>query len=147
VSHDRFFLDQVATHTLAWNSSGAPRWELYEGPPSTVRSLRAERDLQNAPGAGAPKADSRIGTKPESSRPRKPGLSQKEQRRLTEVEQILEAHHERLMELDAILADPSAFLSAEGPGHRALLEREAIKGRMEPLELEWLAMEEKRTGG
>lgn len=33
VSHDRFFLDQVATHTLAWNEAGSPRWELYEGPP------------------------------------------------------------------------------------------------------------------
>ncbi|HJW07992.1 MAG TPA: ABC-F family ATP-binding cassette domain-containing protein, partial [Holophagaceae bacterium] len=42
VSHDRFFLDQVATHTLAWNP-GSPRWELYEGNPTTVRELRAAR--------------------------------------------------------------------------------------------------------
>ena len=31
VSHDRFFLDQVATHTLAWNPDGEPRWETLRG--------------------------------------------------------------------------------------------------------------------
>jgi ATP-binding cassette subfamily F protein uup len=143
VSHDRFFLDQVATHTLAWNPAGTPRWELYEGAPSTVRSLREARAAAQEPvkteaSRPAPKAD--------SPRPRKPGLSQKEQRRLVEVEAALDALHARLAAVDACLADPSAFLTSDGPGHQALRDREAVRAEQEVLELEWLDLEEKRGG-
>ncbi len=147
VSHDRFFLDTVATHTLAWNGSGFPRWELYEGNPTTVKSLRAARAAE-APArtparAEAPKAP------PKAAEPkaRKPGLSQKEQRRLAEVEAAMEAYHARLAELDALLADPAAFLSAEAPGHQALRERDSAKENLDGLELEWMELEEKRAGG
>ncbi len=141
VSHDRFFLDQVATHTLAWNPEGAPRWELYEGPPSTVRSLRAERSAQAAPPPPPPPAR----TREASARPRKPGLSQKEQRRLAEVEGELERLHGTLAGLDAVLADPSAFLRPDSPGHQALEARTAAASTLDALEAEWLELEEKRS--
>ncbi|HEX9082166.1 MAG TPA: ABC-F family ATP-binding cassette domain-containing protein [Holophagaceae bacterium] len=142
VSHDRFFLDQVATHTLAWNADGSSRWEQYEGPPSTVRALRAERASQAPPAAAAaPLAR----PKELPSRPRKAGLSQKEQRRLAEVETELEALHARLADLDAQLADPSAFLRADSPGHLALEARAQLTAALEVLETEWLDLEEKRT--
>jgi ATP-binding cassette subfamily F protein uup len=144
VSHDRFFLDQVATHTLAWNAAGAPRWELYEGAPSTVRSLREARAAAQEP----PKAEApRSGAKAEPTRARKPGLSQKEQRRLAEVERALEGLHARQTALDGILADPAAFLRPDAPGHQALKDREALKAELEVLELEWLELEEKRQEG
>jgi ATP-binding cassette subfamily F protein uup len=139
VSHDRFFLDQVATHTLAWNPSGAPRWELYEGPPDTVRRLRAER-ASAAPKAEAPKAAPKV----EATKAKKPGLSQKEQRRLVEVEQALTALHDRLAALDAVLAEPGAFLTADAPGHQALKDRDAAKAELDALEMEWLELEEKK---
>jgi ATP-binding cassette subfamily F protein uup len=147
VSHDRFFLDQVATHTLAWNPAGSPRWEFYEGPPSTVRGLREARAAEaRAEAAVEVKAEPvRASQKaPAPDRARKPGLSQKEQRRLAEVEAALEALQARLGALDAVLADPGAFLSAETPGHRALLDRDAALAELEALELEWMALEEKR---
>ncbi len=144
VSHDRFFLDQVATHTLAWNPAGSPRWELYEGPPATVRSLREAREAQTdrppAPKAAAKPAE------PAPAKARKPGLSQKEQRRFAEVEAALASLQARLASLDAVLADPAAFLSAESPGHQALKDREAAQAELEGLELEWLDLEEKRGG-
>ena len=141
VSHDRFFLDQVATHTLAWNEEGTPRWELYEGAPSTVRSLREARAAALAP----PKAGTaRPETRPEAPKPRKPGLSQKEQRRLAEVERHMEALQARLAGLETQLADPSAFLRADSPGHAALREREGLQAELEELEAEWLDLEEKR---
>ena len=142
VSHDRFFLDQVATHTLAWNEEGTPRWELYEGPPTTVRSLRQAR------------AAAQVQTKTESPRPvvrgettksQKAGLSQKEQRRLLEVEQALATLHRRMTELDLVMANPSAFLRPESPGHQALQDRASAQTDMEILEMEWLELEEKRT--
>jgi ATP-binding cassette subfamily F protein uup len=143
VSHDRFFLDQVATHTLAWNGAGSPRWELYEGPPSTVKSLRAERAAEAAP----PKAEAvKAVPKAETAKAKKPGLTQKEQRRLAEVEAALEALHQRLADLDAALADPAAFLTAEAPGHQALRDSDAAKAELDSLESEWMELEEKRGG-
>ena len=143
VSHDRFFLDQVATHTLAWNPLGEPRWELYEGPPSTVRSLREDRAAAQAPA----KAEStRPTARPEGAKAKKPGLSQKEQRRLVEVEQALAERHARITALDHLLADPSAFLRPDSPGHQALKDRDATQSDLETLEMEWLELEEKRTG-
>ncbi len=143
VSHDRFFLDQVATHTLAWNGEGTPRWEWYEGPPSTVRTLREARAGEQA----AARIEARPAPKSEAPRARKPGLSQKEQRRLAEVEGAMEDLHARLADLEVQLADPKAFLSAEAPGHRALKDRDAAKADLERLELEWLELEEKRSEG
>ncbi|HTL97437.1 MAG TPA: ABC-F family ATP-binding cassette domain-containing protein [Holophagaceae bacterium] len=143
VSHDRFFLDQVATHTLAWQA-GAPRWELYEGNPTTVKDLRATRAAEAAlaPGSGLQASG------PKSSAPakaKKLGLSQKEQRRLAEVETAMAALHARVEAFDATLADPAAFLTAEAPGHQALKDRDAAKAELDALEMEWLELEEKKA--
>lgn len=141
VSHDRFFLDQVATHTLAWNPEGTPRWELYEGNPATVKRLRTERLTLEAPAkAETPKPTNRTET-----RTKKPGLSQKEQRRVAELEAAMAALHTRIEELDALTSDPMAFASAEAPGHQALKDRNIAKAQLEELEMEWLELEEKRT--
>jgi ATP-binding cassette subfamily F protein uup len=142
VSHDRFFLDQVSTHTLAWNPAGSPRWELYDGNPDAVRRLRAERALEAAAArtaAAAPRAKA-------SSRPekKKAGLSQKEERRLAELEAEMAALQAGILELETSLGDPAAFITADAPGHQALKDRDAAKARLDELELEWLALEEKR---
>ncbi|MFN7957060.1 MAG: ABC-F family ATP-binding cassette domain-containing protein [Holophagaceae bacterium] len=142
VSHDRFFLDQVATHTLAWNAEGSPRWELYEGAPTTVRSLREARAAAQAPAKAEP---ARAALRAEGVKPKKAGLSQKEQRRLVEVEAALEALQARLASLDGILADSTAFLRPDSPGHQALKDRDSAQAGLEVLEMEWLALEEKRT--
>lgn len=143
VSHDRFFLDQVATHTLAFNPEGTPRWELYEGNPATVKSLRTERlSLEATAKAPAAKAAPRS----ESSRAKKPGLSQKEQRRFEEVEAAMGALLVRIAALDELTATPSAFATADAPGHQALKDRDTAKAELDGLELEWLELEEKRQG-
>ena len=141
VSHDRFFLDQVATHTLAWNPDQLPRWELYEGNPSTVKRLRAERASESA---AARKETLKAAPRVEAVKTRKPGLSQKEARRLAEVETLLAELNARIAELDDTLADPTAFLSAEAPGHQAMKDRATAKTRLDELEMDWLELEEKR---
>jgi ATP-binding cassette subfamily F protein uup len=142
VSHDRFFLDQVSTHTIAWNTGGLPRWELYEGNPSTVRSLRDERAASRPQGAPPQASKAR---QPESPKARKAGLSQKEQRRLVEVEAAVADLENRITALDVSLHDPMAFASADAPGHQALKERETLKGQLDVLETEWMALEEKKV--
>ena len=145
VSHDRFFLDQVATHTLAWNAEGLARWELYEGNPSTVKRLRAERASESALIQKKETLTLKAAAKLESPKLRKPGLSQKEARRLAEVETAMQALNEQIAALDALLADPSAFLSAAAPGHQAMKDRATAKARLDELEMEWLETEEKRN--
>jgi ATP-binding cassette subfamily F protein uup len=141
VSHDRFFLDQVSTHTLAWNPSGSPRWELYEGNPTSVRRLRAER-AQEAAADPAPVAAAKAAARPAPRR--KAGLSQKEERRLAELEAAMDQLHARIAQLETALGDPGAFITADAPGHQALRERDAAQAGLEELELEWLSLEEKR---
>jgi ATP-binding cassette subfamily F protein uup len=140
VSHDRFFLEQVTTHTLAWNPEGHPRWELYEGNPATVRSLREQRAATILAAAPAP----RPAPRPESAKARKPGLTQKEQRLLNETEEAMEALHARIADLDERLSDPAAFMSAEAHGHDALKARGEAASQLEALEGTWLELEEKR---
>jgi len=140
VSHDRFFLDTVATHTLAFNPEGTPRWELYEGNPTSVKRLRAERALE------APRAETVAKVRTETREPakRKPGLSQKEERRLGELEAAMAALQTRIQALEALMADPAAFITGEAPGHQALRDRDAAKDELEALEMDWLELEEKR---
>jgi len=142
VSHDRFFLDQVSTHTLAWNPEGRPRWEMYEGNPTAVRRLRAERALEAAEvvKAAAPKAGPA-----REAKARKAGLSQKEERRLAELEAAMAAVQDRIAELDGALGEPGAFITGDAPGHQALRDREAAKAELEGLEMAWLELEEKRV--
>lgn len=140
VSHDRFFLNQVATHTLAFNPEGTPRWELYEGNPATVQRLRSERAAEAAPARTETAKSSRL----EAPKAKKPGLSQKEQRRLSEVEARMEAIHQRIEALDAVQSAPDAFMTAEAPGHAALTEQAQLKAELESLEQEWMDLEEKR---
>ena len=143
VSHDRFFLDQVSTHTLAWNPEGTPRWEMYEGNPTSVRRLRAERAQEAAElvKAVAPKGSGPA----REAKARKAGLSQKEERRVAELEGAMAAVQARIAGLDEALGDPGAFITGEAPGHQALKDREAAKGELEELEMEWLELEEKRV--
>jgi ATP-binding cassette subfamily F protein uup len=144
VSHDRFFLDQVATHTLAWDPDREPRWEWYEGNPSAVRRLRAERAQESAARETAARSEGGRGRARQEPARRKPGLTQKEERRLAELEAAMAALQGRIQSLEAALVDPGAFMSADAPGHQALKDRDAAKAQLEALELEWLELEGKR---
>ena len=144
VSHDRFFLDTVATHTLVCNPAGTPRWEFYQGAPSTVRSLREARSAARPEPPSAAPAPLRVADAP---RARKPGLSQKEARRLAEVEAALAKLGAEIAALDVELSGPHAFAGAESPGFSMLRSREALQSELEALEREWIDLEDKRSPG
>ena len=108
-----------------------------------MRRLRDERAQEAQAGvreaqAGAARAPSRPGQRPKS------GLSQKEERRLAELEAAMDLLHGRIASLEAAMADPGAFITAEAPGHQALRDRDAAKAELDGLEMEWLTLEEKR---
>jgi len=146
VSHDRFFLNQVCTHTLIWNQNNTPHWEMYKGNPMTVQRLRNEQ-LQSS----STNKDILVHTKfPKSpicnvKIQRKAGLTQKEERRLIELELTMETIHRTIKELENILEGPTAFTKNDSPGYRALEDRDIAKTNLEELESEWITLEEKRS--
>jgi ATP-binding cassette subfamily F protein uup len=125
VSHDRAFLDNVVTSTIAFEGGG--RWREYEGGVQDwlVQSQRA-RQLAPAPvapavalpaGASAPAvpAAAAAGATPASRRK----LSYKEQRELEALPTRIEALEQEQAAITAALADGSLY--ASDPGRAAQL--------------------------
>jgi ATP-binding cassette subfamily F protein uup len=103
VSHDRAFLDNVVTQTIAWEGEG--RWKEYAG--GYDDWLRASRATPASPAGGAeearsPKADSR-------SPRRKTKLSFNEARELESMPARIGALEREQAELAARLADPALY--------------------------------------
>jgi ATP-binding cassette subfamily F protein uup len=123
VSHDRRFLDNVVTSTIAWEGDVAPAlWREYEGGYEDWKLqrgrslvLRDEAERKGAAAKGrrvaAPAAPPAAPAKPVAARPRK--LSYKEQRELDGLPARIEALEREQKDLGALLA--SAELYAEDP--------------------------------
>jgi ATP-binding cassette subfamily F protein uup len=130
VSHDRRFLDNVVTSTIAWEGDAEPGlWREYEGGYEDWRTQRARADALRAAGsrASVPAGKLRAGASPAGSAgaatlPAAPAgkavsakrkLSYKEQRELDALPDRIEALEIEQKELAALLA--SAELYAEDP--------------------------------
>ena len=118
VSHDRAFLDNVVTSTLAWDGPG--RWREYEGgvqdwlvQSARWQALRAP-DAALPPPGDSPKKVDQISQKPVSGERQqlpKKKLSYKEQRELDELPARIEALEAEQAELRATLADGALYQS------------------------------------
>jgi ABC transport system ATP-binding/permease protein len=127
VSHDRRFLDNVVTSTIAWEGDVHPAlwreyeggyedWKLQRGRALSLRDEAERKDAAAAKGrrAGAPSstaAPAAATVKTVAAKPRK--LSYKEQRELDGLPARIEALEREQKDLGAILA--SAELYAEDP--------------------------------
>ena len=117
VSHDRAFLDNVVTSTLAWDGPG--RWREYEGGVQDWLVQSARWQALRAPDAAPPPGDSpkkvdQISQKPisgERQQLQKKKLSYKEQRELDELPARIEALEAEQAELRATLADGALYQS------------------------------------
>jgi len=138
VSHDRDFLDRVATTTIAMEGDG--RATVYAGGWSDYRSQRK---------SDAPKPDETVAkaapklTKQAETKPTKSGLSFTEKHRLEALPAEIDRLTAEIGKLETLLADPDLFTREPVKFQKAT---DALVQRQEALsaaEDEWLTLEEK----
>ncbi len=137
VSHDRDFLDRVATTTIAMEGDG--RAVIYAGGWSDYRAQRGETQA-------APPEPARPRQKPAPRPAARPQdrLSYKQQRRLDALPQEIARLEEEIAKLESLLSDPELYGRAPdrfAKATDALAERRRCLAAAEE---EWLELEELR---
>jgi ABC transport system ATP-binding/permease protein len=142
VTHDRYFLDRVATSILAFEDDGVVIH--YPGNYDQFRRLRAEareaRKAQaRAPAAPEPKAAP-------SARPvnKKKGLSNVEERELSALPDKIDQAEQRVAGLSGKLGDPATY-AAGGDVTALNRELETARAEAERLTARWEELETKRS--
>ena len=143
VTHDRFFLDKVATGILAFEGEG--RVTFYEGNYTLYRELKdqtvkgAEREARGAGTAAKAEAV--------REKPRKRGLTYAERLELDRVEGEIEQLEVRKGEVEAALADPAAYGDAVGGIAALSAEFGRLEEELAALLARWEELETKRSEG
>ncbi len=140
VSHDRDFIDRVATTTIAMEGDG--RAVTYAG---------GWTDYQAQRGAGAAAEVAKLAPRPAPAlearqRPPAPTLTFTERHRLDSLPGIIERLEAEIGKLSDFLSDPALFQTAPDKFRRAsegLSERQAA---LRAAEEEWLALEDRAAG-
>jgi ATP-binding cassette subfamily F protein uup len=142
VTHDRWFLDRVATSILWFSGTGTVT--RFAGNFSSLRAYREQQEA-DARAQGPERAAAAKGApagKPPASKKR--GLSFKEQRELEALEANIEASDARVAELDTLLSDPSFYQTRGAEAAALAAERDARRAESERLLARWSELEEKR---
>jgi ABC transport system ATP-binding/permease protein len=151
VSHDRWFLDRVATGILAFEGEG--RVVFYEGDYSSyeekskaARGLSTASSTREAGGRAKAQTAPLLVSKPTSASFAKPSkLTFKEQKQLETMESTIAEAEQVVTDLEAALNDGALFKerSADVPAMVASLE--AAKLAVEQLYAQWSELEAKKS--
>ena len=141
VSHDRDFIDRLATSTIGLDGKGRAietpgGWQdfISQNPGFFARLPVAAFAPAKAPAAPPPR--------PEPARAAK--LSYKDQRRLSELEALIAEAPGKLAALEAKLADPGLYARDPADFQKLSRELDSVRAGLASAEEEWLAIEERR---
>ena len=146
VSHDRDFIDRLATSTLALNGRGAivetpGGWtEFVRQNPGFLQPIASSSPIREAAGESA-KAP-----QPPAAPPKKTAkLTYKDARRLEELERLIETLPAEIARHDAALADPDLYSRDPKAFDRAMTAAAKARADLDAAEMEWLELEEKKS--
>ncbi|KJZ20266.1 ABC-F family ATP-binding cassette domain-containing protein [Loktanella sp. S4079] len=139
VSHDRDFLDRVATTTIAMEGNGQA--VVYAGGWTDYRAQRGEDAVaEKVTVKSAPKK-----VKPAEKKPAA-GLSFTEKHRLEELPAVIDQLTAEIGKLEELLADPELFTKQPIKFQKATDALVARQTALSEAEDEWLTLEEKAAG-
>ena len=141
ISHDRDFLDRVASTTVAMEGQG--RATVYAGGWSDYRAQKGDDATEDAPSKSAPKQ----GGKPVAASKSKSGLSFTERHRLEELPAEIDRLTAEIAKLEQLMADPNLFTREPVKFKKAselLVARQTALAEAEDL---WLNLSEKAEAG
>jgi ATP-binding cassette subfamily F protein uup len=145
VSHDRYFLDRVATSTLAFEGDGAVT--RYPGGYQSYRSLCAEAEAQKAAASAAPPPSAPKMAPLKSTGPAaglKP-LTFAEKKELDGILDQITAFEETIASLEAKLADPKLYAADPAEARRIRDEHTRTTGLVAERTGRWEALEARRN--
>ncbi|MBY4891723.1 ATP-binding cassette domain-containing protein [Rhodobacteraceae bacterium N5(2021)] len=137
VSHDRDFLDRVATATVALE--GAGRAVAYAGGWTDMLAQRGDKPRPDSEKARTKAAKAEAA----AVKPSKAALSFTEKHRLEELPAVIARLEAEIAKLSDLLSDPAIYTTQALKAQKAsdaLAERQSL---LEAAELEWLTLEEK----
>jgi ATP-binding cassette subfamily F protein uup len=137
VTHDRFFLDKVATGILAFEGEGVVTF--YEGNYSNYR----ERAEASRVATNARRIEKRESQANKPAKPKK-GLSYAERIELERLEEGIGALEQSFASVEAMLADPASYASLEGGIARISAEYSRIEGELAASFARWEELETKK---
>jgi ATP-binding cassette subfamily F protein uup len=140
VSHDRYFLDRVATSLLVFEGGG--KVQHYVGDYGTYSRLRRERAEQERAAAAEPsKAAAPAAT---GAAKRSAKLSYKEERELAGIEKMIEDAEADVRRIEAELADPELYRRDAVRAGALGTQLSAAQARVQSLMDRWQELESKR---
>ncbi|MBF9022775.1 ATP-binding cassette domain-containing protein [Rhodobacterales bacterium FZCC0069] len=145
VSHDRDFLDRVATSTVVLEGQGraqayAGGWSDALAQGARIGAVQVDREASPATKSGPDRMVSNAGAKSAA------GLSFTETHRLKELPSVIARLEAEMGKLSELLSDPDLYTREPvkfAKATEALAERQA---KLEAAEEEWLLLEEKAQG-
>jgi ATP-binding cassette subfamily F protein uup len=146
VTHDRWFLDRVATAILAFEGEG--RVVRYAGNHDTYRRLRAEAEEREAqarklqPSAAA---EPRPAATKVVERGRAPKLSHAETQELASIVEAIDLADTRVSQLEGRLADPAVYSAGGDEVKNLTTDLTAARAEAARLMARWEELEARRT--
>jgi ABC transport system ATP-binding/permease protein len=144
VSHDRDFIDRLATSTIALDGRG----NAAESPGGWSDFIRQNPDFFRGGTGGRAAAAGRTATaepaKPVEPLRRAAKLSYKDQRRLEELDRLTASLPGEIARLEAVIADPNLYARDPKRFQTTMAAMDRARADLAAAESEWLELEEKR---